>query len=125
MLHVGAGRDLIVPFAVHADFVDLALVGLTEDALAVLRPGRGAAGFFGLELAELLAGDIDEEDADLTEVAAGDGYFLAVGAKRGDAAPFPGFGSNEAFLAGVEIANEGLVVADEDDRFAAGGPVGL
>ena len=93
--------------------------------LAVLRPLRRAAGLLGLEGVVLLAVEAQQEDADVAEVSAGDGEAFTVGAEGRDAAALPVLGGDEPFLAGGEVADEGLVVLDEDDRLAVGGPVPL
>ena len=78
MLHVGAEGQLLPVLAVDADLVNVALDGLAQDLLAVLRPVRRAAGFLGLELPVLLAVETEDEDADVAQVPAGDGEALAV-----------------------------------------------
>src|SRR5271166_3448126 len=105
--------------------MNMALHRLAEDLFAILRPTWGAAGLAGLELLAFLAVEAKDEDADLPLVPAGDGEALAVGAESRHAAAFPFFRRNQLLLARDEIANVGLVVPDEDDRFAVGRPIPL
>ena len=117
-MDVGTEGELVPAFAVHADLVNVALDGLTENLFAVFGPRRSAAGFFGLERNRFLAVEAEEEDADLAHVAAGDGEALAVRAERGNAAALPVLGSDESFLARGKIARLGEVRA----RLGGGGP---
>src|SRR5262249_53747461 len=99
VLHVGAEGDLFPVAAVGIDLVDVALDGLAEDAFAIFRPLGRAARFFGFELELLLAVGAEDEDADVAQVAAGDGEVLAVGAERGDAAALPAIRGEPLLLA--------------------------
>src|SRR5207247_2041093 len=125
VLDVGAEGELFPAFAVNAGLVNVALDRLKENLLAVFGPRGGAASFFGFERNRFLAVEAEDEDADLAQVAAGDGEALAVGAEGGDAATLPVLGGDESFVARGEVADEGLIVLDENDRLAVGGPVAL
>ncbi len=75
--------------------------------------------------AALLAVQAEDEDADVAQVPAGDGEALAVGAEGRHAAALPVLRRDEPFLAGGEVADEGLIVLDEDDRLAVRRPACL
>ena len=59
------------------------------------------------------------------QVPAGDGEALAVRTERRHAAALPVLGRDERSLPVSEIADEGLIVVDEDDRLAVGRPAAL
>src|SRR5262245_57712700 len=58
-------------------------------------------------------------------MAAGHGDVFAVRAEGGDAAALPFFRSDALFFAGIHLVDEGLVVANEEDRLAVRGPASL
>src|SRR5713101_1636943 len=132
MLHVSAKCHLLPVAAVHVDLMDVPLDRLAKHFLSISRPPRSTTRLLGFELRQFLTVEVENKNADVAQMPAGDSKTFAVRTPSRHATTLPSGGRDPLFSwdgfqirPTLQLPNKGLVVSNKQDRFAVRRPIPL